>query len=327
MMSDQRPTLYVAAPVDQDSLAQIIERVRRRAHFALRLAFPPEPPDSALIFLAIFTGWHDDLWQQFSTAYVASQTRGHPFLLCYQLPPTPGTPPEMAAKLENLFTRLDDNRHKYHGESAVLDSAHEWKRRLEADLIRLAKAHRWQTPINPQLQEESRRLDVAFSPDAQSLRLQLCLPSSTGFRYNLPLYRKRAHDPHEPQGLAPLFVRGEDDLIQPVLIQVEVKGTQPSQRQCLVWPKADSEVMHFAPSTDPVKVLIKQTLVDGSLLLLGETSVSASQGEWVVASLPLPALFTSPNASPYQTIAPNTLNYIHLPGEEAADHEDDDLKP
>ncbi len=327
MMSDLRPTLYVAAPVDQDSLAQIIERVRRRAHFAPRLAFPPEPPDSALIFLAIFTGWHDDLWQQFSTAYLANQAQGRPFLLCYRLPSPPGTPPEAVAKLQTLFARLDDNRHKYQGESAILDSTHEWKQRLEADLIRLAKAHRWQTPINPQLLEESRRLDVAFSPDAQSLRLQLCLPSSAGFRYNLPHYRKRAHDPHESQGLAPLFVRGEDDLIQPVLIQVEIQGARPSQRQCLVWPKSDSEVMHFTASTDPVKILIKQTLIDGSLLLLGEASVNASQGEWLVTSLPLPALFTSATTSPYQSIAPNTLNYIHLPGEEAADHEDDDLNP
>jgi hypothetical protein len=266
---------------------------------------------------------------EFTHAYRANQKTGKPYILLYQKAQAASqSDPAQMAKVEAFFKRFEGENPDFKGLYRRYTSLAEFEEMLFQHIEQIIARNliNVDKPVEsdslPAIQEETRRVDAAMPGETKVGRptevwVQICLPSSEGFRAMLPQYTKTRREEITTRdvrsgGLAVAFpVDKATGAPQPVLVRVELRTADFSLKEpyeeVLLWARTDSGMLTFnltptqARERGIVHVVVKQTIPGGTVITLGSASLSthiygagavytAAQVAWTLLSLPLAAV-------------------------------------
>ncbi|MCC7210108.1 MAG: hypothetical protein IT323_22585 [Anaerolineae bacterium] len=328
-----------APPVVDGSSAQaVVDRYMMRAEhsdllvcvFWSRMGTPVKHPETGEQF-------ESGAEYEFVSSYRANLLNGKPFILLYRkVPPNPDADPEQKAKVDAFFSRFEGDKPDFRGLYRAYQSLDAFEEMLFEHIERIVMNNLLKRPAQipaqerPQFVEETRRLDAAMPGQTRverptELWVQVCLPSSEGFRPNLPAFTRTRREQITERdvrtgGLAVAFpvdkATGEPG---PVLVTVEIRAPdfkiEESSQEVLLWARADSGLLVFnltparTAERSIVHVTVKQTMPEGPVITLGSASLAtqitgaglaqaAAQVAWTLLSLPLTAVeLVSPSRS------------------------------
>lgn len=340
-----------APPIIDGSSAQaVVDRYMMRAEhsdllvcvFWARMGTPVKHPETGEQFAS-------GTEYEFVSGYRANLLNGKPFILLYRKStPHPDPDPDQKAKVDAFFSRFEGEKPDFRGLYRTYQSLDAFEEMLFEHIERIVMnnllKHPGQMPADarPQFVEETRRLDAAMPGQTRverptELWVQVCLPSSEGFRPNLPAFTRSRREQITGRdvrtgGLAIAFpvdkTTGEPG---PVLVTVEIRAPdfnveEPTQ-EALLWARADSGLLVFnltparAAERSIVHVTVKQTMPEGPVITLGSASLAtqimgagigyaAAQVAWTLLSLPLTAVEL---VSPSRTMAPEPPAQVFPP--------------
>jgi hypothetical protein len=266
---------------------------------------------------------------EFTTAYRANVETGKPYILLYRkTAPKPDANPEQQARVAAFFRRFEGEEAEFRGLYKTYQTLEAFEEmvfeHIEFIVTRslIANPAMIEASARPQVQEETRRLDAAMPGQTRvgrptELWAQVCLPSSDGFRTQLPAFTRSRREQITGRdvragGLAVAFpIDPQTGEPGPVLVTVEVRSNDFSipepTREVLLWARTDSGLLVFdmtptrARDRSIVHVTVRQTMPDGPVITLGSASLStqiagagvaqaAAQVAWTLLSLPLTAV-------------------------------------
>jgi hypothetical protein len=329
--------------VDGSSAQAVVDRYMMRAEhsdllvcvFWSRMGTPVKHPETGEQF-------ESGTEYEFVSGYRANLLNGKPFILLYRKSaPNPDADPEQSAKVDAFFSRFEGERPDFRGLYRTYPSVDAFEEMLFEHIERIVMNNLLKQPgkiaadARPQFVEETRRLDAAMPGQTRverptELWVQVCLPSSEGFRPNLPAFTRTRREQITERdvrtgGLAIAFpLDKETGEPGPVLVTVEIRAPdfkvdEPTQ-EVLLWARADSGLLVFnltparSAERSIVHVTVRQTMPEGPVITLGSASLAtqiagtglgyaAAQVAWTLLSLPLTAVEL---VSPSRTMTPES---------------------
>jgi hypothetical protein len=253
---------------------------------------------------------------EFTKAYEAHKQSGKPLLLLYRRDPTGADDLEQQLKVKALFERVTAAGAELIGLYRQYASVDEFRKIVVQHIVQVLHAHPPEdTPATvqrPPMIEEERRLDTAIPKTARVKQptefwVQLCVPSSPGFRDQLPEERTSEFELSQKdigsQSLGIVFPTDVAGLPEPTVLHVEVIAPDfeiASPRIALkVIHGRDSARLLFSlvPTAERAKsivhVHVKQHMPEGVEVLVTAAALYVKTVSEEVAS-PVWSLFQSP---------------------------------
>jgi hypothetical protein len=265
---------------------------------------------------------------EFTKAYEAHKQSGKPLILLYRRDPADADDLEQQQKVKAFFEQVTAADSKLVGLYRRYTSLDEFRALIVRHIAQVLHAHPPQdtaaTVRRPPMIEEERRLDTAMPKTARvkqptEIWVQLCIPSSPGFRDRLPEERtsefELSREDIGSQSLGVVFPTDAAGLPEPTVLHVEVVAPDFE----IASPRIALKVLHgrdtarllfsLVPTTERarsiVHVHVKQhmpegveVLVTAAALYVKTVSEEVASPGWSLFRSPLPTIWSQLSVVP-----------------------------